>query len=95
MNSRCTDEAKVYRKAAERLFSMQHPCCCHALLAEGGETAEFVANFHPTGKLCEPIQWSEEAWIWGVIDNGENKEAIHQRCLALCFMAAMVEAGDA
>ena len=103
MTNRCTDRAKraaVYREAAYRVEFGFHSFSCWAIEdvlvvpLHGEETKE--KDKHPLVRSYEKTFRPEACgWThnWGVYWNGDERRDC--RILALCFMAAMVEAGDA
>lgn len=92
-----TNSAKVYRDAAAYLFRRNPKVwwgCCDAInkvttgdpCIRSAQEAVFAAYFKPenTNYVYWGGQWSDD-----------SRERHACRILALCFMAAMVEAGDA
>lgn len=80
--------AAIYLKAAERIETFESCGCCDALINSQGSAEEriFSALFKPRGRH------GMEYWMGPcVCDSDEN---VGFRVLAMCFMAAMAEAGD-
>lgn len=94
-------EARIYRTAAQRLAKMKQTTpACMAIADVAGcgddldclEVRAFTKTFKPRGE-CGNSAWS---WRWvDDLDCDYRKTLDNCRVLALCFMAAMVEAGDA
>ena len=95
--SRSTEEAKkraaIYRKAARRIERAAHgmfSCSTLNTITGDGEAARRYAE------LFRPEDYNGECWghAWA---NGWDQWRERNACriVALCFMAAMVEAGDA
>ena len=88
-NSRCTDRAKkarIFRKAAARVAVEKNCGVVRAINPDhcwGQDTPEVAAMRE---MFCDGTRF----WPW-TYDGDRN----NQRVIALCFMAAMVEAGDA
>ena len=89
----CTDRAaarraKRYLRAAESLETRDACGCCAALYNSGGKQ-----EMEPFKAVYEPGYFSDPYWMG--LCKCHTDENIPFRVLALCFMAAMVEAGDA
>lgn len=85
-------DATVYLEAARIVAddSMHTRCCCPAIQFTTGwnKTGEaFVKRF----SIFKPPRASYGWWWFGHPGEPDNRE---QRILALCFAAAMAEAGD-
>ena len=87
-------DAAVYRKAARRIERGENLTACFAI--------EAVTNIAYTQEpLCDRMRSifapdSEKLyWLGGIVDGNHDHGDKQGRILALCFMAAMVEAGDA
>lgn len=94
----------IYRSAARALERGSRyngspvSYACHAL-----ELAEYGHPLHPTehSSLCAPMKEifapdsTASAWLSPYVGGVDFSSAECVRILALCFMAAMVEAGDA
>ena len=79
--------AALYRKTAQFIEQRGQGACCYSLSkcgARGNEHMNFAAFFKPQN--CGPYWWGVPSW---------EPNYHGPRILALCFMAAMVEAGDA
>lgn len=91
------DSAKVYRDAADYLCRPTPKDCwgtCDAInqIAAGDPCYESPAKARYESYFMPP---SSTRCYWGEMW-GDSPDEIHEcRLLALCFMAAMVEAGDA
>ena len=97
--ARCTDAAKVYRDIADKIERDKETHTCVALWkhiqASGVDTGSsymhplyvgFAELFSPDGHRPHVAWW---------LPNEDEFDRKAWRILALCFMAAMVEAGDA
>ena len=95
-----TKRAKVYRDAAELLCHQDTKecwgCCdainkivCGSALTDTQQKEEFEHYFKPVSKT---LYWGS---LWGDDDAFWSGSIHNCRILAICFMAAMVEAGDA
>ena len=93
MNSRCTDRAKdvmVYQAAARVMERGEMRFACFAL----------EAIVYPDHHYCQRMKGvfapdsERSAWL-ADRDTDDPEHRRNVRILALCFMAAMVEAGDA
>ena len=93
-------DAAIYREAAEMLFLGEVHYCCIALETVGGNVSAFTSAFAPMENEADPdpdmeyCGFGKGAWgkHWGtsnVVHSGDGC-----RVLALCFAAAMAEAGD-
>lgn len=88
-----TETAKVYREAARLIEAGSANCgCCFAISLAGGrgylpegEHAKMMLKTFPEGM--------RGGWGHYRAHGGDQDQS--PRILALCFMAAMVEAGDA
>ena len=93
MTDRCTDRAKraeVYREAADLIPKDYASCFAVNKVVSGHHecgTSEARAYEELFAPYVKTFAWGEQ---WG-----EEPERTNCRILALCFMAAMVEAGDA
>ena len=89
--------AAIYREAARRIERKLNYCCCYAIRRItgnhklGDEMREVFA-----ARRIQENRWSGHWMVEiGEMRYGESAEVQNRRILALCFMAAMVEAGDA
>ena len=95
-------KAALYRATAEAILTQTEKWSCFALRRVGIECDDFCAVFDPgpgpSGSYWGTPQFGS-GWSWGVYftdkDTVDAKLQQEQRAIALCFMAAMVEAGDA
>lgn len=96
--------ARIYREAARLLERRgasiwnkdQITYACEAI-----DTVQGV-NSHATCEACQAMRavfaddLERQVWLAGISsDDGDEEKDIEGRVLALCFMAAMVETGDA
>lgn len=100
--------AKVYRKAAMLCQNGEYASCFAVNQIVNGGHEGFLKDTSQAlryARLFSPDETSDHGMPWGIswgnqLDKNGNKyfesSSIRQgRVLALCFMAAMVEAGDA
>ena len=89
-------KADVYVRAAEMILAGETLWCCSAISRSGLSCKAFSALFDPAPEIKNALDKPSlgQGWRWSV---GEKDDALarKQRANALCFMAAMVEAGDA
>jgi hypothetical protein len=86
-----TDRAKRarrYLRAAEALELREACGCCAALYNNGGKS-----ELEPFKAVFEPASYPDPYWMG--LCKCHTDENIPFRVLAMCFMAAMVERGDA
>ena len=81
-----TDRAAVYRQAARYIEERDEPLP----LAVKRITGTALMRDDPAIDAIKEFFY-DKRWLWA--DEGRERQGI--RILALCFMAAMVEAGDA
>jgi hypothetical protein len=94
------ERANIYRKAAQimesRLVPVTDGSCCWALaVAKDSEVVELVKDSDAIAMkryFSAPRRFHDAYWMYG---DDEGSDQNSHRILALCFMAAMVEAGDA
>lgn len=100
-HARSTEGAAIYRKAAKMMEEEVAYCdgrpvrfACYALeLAEFGHAIPSHSTYcHPMKAVFAP-ESMDGAWLYDASCSQEANTDL--RILALCFMAAMVEAGDA
>lgn len=99
--NRCTDTPKVnaYRNAARHLERF-HGYACLTIEEQGISCSAFCKKFKPTIREAnEAVPLPDRSWrkdetdgAWGFFWGDDSHDC---RVLAVCFMAAMVEAGDA
>ncbi len=101
MSATRTETAKAYREAARLMereaiyFDGPVTYACHALeLVEFGHASWADSKYcSPLRDVFDPEREGGSAWLCDATVSTEARKEI--RILALCFMAAMVEAGDA
>lgn len=98
--------AQRYRDAARSIERGEHAWSCNAIASFGGDKRRYKEVFMPTvadiNATCprpNRDRWTSEHLCpdgsWGSFWGHSWKENENCRILALCLMAAMVEAGDA
>ena len=80
-------DAAVYREAARQIEEGIQIWTCNALECLGASPIPYAALFKPEDEHFDGS--------WGTRWSDSYEERQDCRILALCFMAAMVEAGDA
>lgn len=83
--------AAIYRAAAKRISECDYGAfSCVTISQAGGDSEDYAKLFRPSEKEDSALWgmgWSEDIKNW--------RQRNNCRIIALCFMAAMVEAGDA
>ena len=83
-------ESRQFVTAARRIFSGKESYACHAI-SDARLKERFVDIFMPDGWTKE----QHDAALFGWFGAPFLRSAFEERLVALCFMAAMVETGDA
>lgn len=88
-------DAAIYREAARIVLEGESLWGCIAISRAGNRCDAFCKLFDPSPEILDPLaKPRDDGWCWGIGERGNDKAA-KERSIALCFMAAMVEAGDA
>lgn len=92
-----TNLSKVYLEAARKVADHEEHFSCSASHRSGGKVDAYRSLFKPESTMW--LAWWNEGWDGPcntAQDLNERNEFLRNcRTLALCFMAAIVEAGDA
>ena len=81
-----SNAAKIYRATASHMEGLDGGLTCVRICKMQG--LDFDSSNHLVKRFREAFQLGTNFWEASIVDHQE-------RILALCFMAAMVEAGDA
>jgi hypothetical protein len=91
---RSKKRASIYREAAKLIESGAEYACCYALEKAGGKRE--CDRMHAVFAECQGRVYLGGHWMADLGENPYDRELMSpRRVVALCFMAAMVEAGDA
>ncbi len=84
-------KAEIYRKAAKQVANGDDYQMCYAIDDAAGNNEEADSVFTP---IFSPRQGMGNSESWGREFSADLPERKRCRVLALCFAAAMAEAGD-